>query len=110
MSNSSLIEVDNMIVNFNDVQIHASKADQVTLQTEQKIASTCLCVGACKFKFVNGSRAGDYGFIPLQPLGRLTTNTCPSHDGNKNYVELHNKLVNIETPIVMALNLRSLVI
>ena len=96
MSNSSLIQVDNMIVNFKVVQIHASKADQVPLQTEQKSASMCLC--ACKFKFVIGTHAGDYGFIPLQPFGRLTNNTCPSHDSDNNYVDLHNKLVNIETP------------
>ena len=31
----------------------------------------CKCIGQCKFDNVNGSNPGDYGFIPLQPLGRI---------------------------------------
>ena len=62
------------------------------------LCKLCFCVGACKIKFVNGSHAGDYGFIPLQPLGRLTNNTGSSREGDNNYADLHNKLVNIETP------------
>ena len=45
MFDNNVIEVNNMIENFNDVQICVPKADQVSCQLDQKVASTCLCVG-----------------------------------------------------------------
>ena len=31
----------------------------------------CQCTGVCNFEKINGSSSGDYGFVPLQPLGKL---------------------------------------
>ena len=73
----NVIEVNNMLDNFNDVQNRVPKANQGPLQFVPKVAGLCLCVGACKFKSVNGSHAGDYDFVPLQPLGRFRNNLNP---------------------------------
>ena len=95
----NVIEVNNMLDtnNFYDVHKRVPKANQGPLQSVQKIAGLCLCIGPCKFKSVNGSHAGDYGFEPIQPLGRFRNNLNPSQGGDNNYIDLHNRLVNSKT-------------
>ena len=94
----NVIEVNNILDNFNDVPYLVPKANLGPLQFVPTVAGLCLCIGTCIFKSVNGSHAGDYGFIPLQPLGRFRNNSNPSQVGDNNYVHLHNRLVNRETP------------
>ena len=58
----------------------------------------CSCLGKCRFQITNGSHAGDYGFIPLQPLGRFTDNPNPNHIGDNSYISLHNRLSDRKNP------------
>ena len=39
---------------------------------EFKKSTKCSCRGYCKYNSINGTNFGDYGFIPLQPLGIIT--------------------------------------
>ena len=49
----------------------------------------CQCTGVCYFEKVNGSSSGDYGFVPLQPSGKIIDKG--SNLGlNMGYVDLHN--------------------
>ena len=94
----NVIEVNNMLDNFNYVPSFVPKANQGPLQFAPTAAGLCLCTGKCRFNYINGLHAGNYGFIPLQPLGRFRNNSNPSQVGDNNYVHLHNRLVNRETP------------
>ena len=50
----------------------------------------CQCTGVCNFEKVNGSSSGDYGFLPLQPLGKIIEKG--SNLGlNMGYVDLHKQ-------------------
>ena len=55
-------------------------------------SNKCSCRGYCKYNSINGTNFGDYGFIPLQPLGIITEKGI--NTGLKmGFVDLH-KLLN----------------
>ena len=94
----NVIKAHNMLIDVNDVLQFVPKANQGPLQSVPTATGLCLCIGKCRFKSINGSHAGDYDFIPLQPLGRFRNHPNPSQANDNNYITLHNRLINRETP------------
>ena len=88
----NVIKAHIMLINVSNVPEFIPKANQGHLQNAPTAAGPCLCIGKCRFKSTNGSHAGDYGFIPLQPLGRFSNNSSPSQVGDNSYIHLHNRL------------------
>ena len=82
----NVIKAHNMFINVNDVPEFVPKANLGPLQNAPTAAGLCLCIEKCRFKSINGSHAGDYGSIPLQPLGRFSNNSNPSQVSDNNYI------------------------
>ena len=57
----------------------------------------CTCTSLCIYDMINGTNSDDYGFIPLQPLGRLYNRdlNCNSKMG---YVDMQKLLCHTGVP------------
>ena len=78
------------------------KSNSVEFEKSNK----CTCMRYCKYNSINGTNFGDYGFIPLQPLGILTKKGI--NTGLKmGYVDLHKLLNHKGIPTVLRANFKS---
>ena len=57
----------------------------------------CQCIGVCNFEKVNGSSSGDYGFVPLQTLGKIIDKGA-NLGLNMGYVDLHKQFGHLRIP------------
>ena len=72
----------------NTVTLDGNK-DKVNTDTKSR-HQLCQCIGVDNFEKVNGSSSGDFGFIPLQPLGKIIDKGC-NLGLNIGYVVLHKQ-------------------